>query len=67
VTPGLLGVVVAALLFDGILAGLSLDKVIVQLPARHRMGVVGYAGYARAADLGNGMVFYAVVGWRPRS
>jgi hypothetical protein len=56
------GVVVAALLLDGIVAGFSLDKVIVQLPARRRMGVVDYAGYARAADLGNGVVFYAVVG-----
>jgi hypothetical protein len=55
-------VAVAALLLSGILAGLSLDKVIVQLPARRRMGAVAYAGYARAADLGNGVVFYAVVG-----
>ena len=45
-------VAVAALLLSGVLAGLSLDKVIVQLPARHRMGAVAYAGYARAADLG---------------
>lgn len=51
----------AALLLGGILVGLSLDKVIVQLPARRRMGAVAYAGYARA-DLGNGVVFYAVVG-----
>jgi hypothetical protein len=55
-------VAVAALLLSGVLAGLSLDKVIVQLPARHRMGAVAYAGYARAADLGNGVVFYALVG-----
>jgi hypothetical protein len=55
-------VAVAALLVSGVLAGLSLDKVIVQLPARHRMGAVAYAGYARAADLGNGVVFYALVG-----
>ena len=52
----------AALLMGGILAGLSLDKVIVQLPARRRLGAVGYARYARAADLGNGVVFYAIVG-----
>jgi len=52
---------VAAVLLSGILAGLSLDKVIVQLPARRRMGAVGYPGYARA-DLGNGVVFYAVAG-----
>ena len=56
------GVAMAALAADGILAGLSLDKVIVQLPARRRIGVTAYAAYARAADLGNGIAFYAAVG-----
>ena len=56
------GVAIAALAADGILAGLSLDKVIVQLPARRRIGVTAYAAYARAADLGNGIAFYAAVG-----
>ena len=56
------GVAMAALVADGILAGLSLDKVIVQLPARRRIGVTAYAAYARAADLGNGIAFYAAVG-----
>jgi hypothetical protein len=57
-----MGVATAALVTDGLLAGLSLDKVIVQLPARRRMGVVKYAGYARAADLGNGVPYYAGLG-----
>lgn len=52
----------AALVADGILAGLSLDRVIVQLPVRRRIGVSAYAAYARAADLGNGIAFYAAVG-----
>jgi hypothetical protein len=56
------GVAMAALVADGILAGLSLDKFIVQLPARRRIGVTAYAAYARAADLGNGIAFYAAVG-----
>ena len=56
------GLAMAALVADGILAGLSLDKVIVQLPARRRIGVTAYAAYARAADLGNGIAFYAAVG-----
>ena len=56
------GVAMAALAADGILAGLSLDKVIVQLPVRRRIGVTAYAAYARAADLGNGIAFYAAVG-----
>ena len=55
-------VAMAALAADGILAGLSLDKVIVQLPARRRIGVTAYAAYARAADLGNGIAFYPAVG-----
>lgn len=56
------GVTLAALAADGLLAGLSLDKVIVQLPARRRIGAVAYAAYARSADLGNGIAYYAVVG-----
>ena len=59
-------VAMAALVADGILAGLSLDKVIVQLPARRRIGVTAYAAYARAADLGNGIAFYAGCGCRRR-
>ena len=53
---------VLTVLFNGVLAGLSLDKVIVALPARRRIGVVNYAAYARAADLGNGVALYAVTG-----
>lgn len=56
------GVTLAALAADGLLAGLSLDKVIVQLPARRRIGAIAYAAYARSADLGNGVAYYAVVG-----
>jgi hypothetical protein len=46
----------------GILAGASLDQSIKQLPARHRMGMVAFSSYSRAADLGNGIVWYAVIG-----
>ena len=56
------GVTLAALVADGLLAGLSLDKVIVQLPARRRIGAVAYAAYARSADLGNGVAYYAALG-----
>jgi hypothetical protein len=62
VDAALTGVAMAALVADPILAGLSLDKVIVQLPARRRIGVTAYAAYARAADLGNGVAFYAAAG-----
>jgi hypothetical protein len=54
--------IIAAIVVTGLLAGVSLDKAIVQLPARHRMGVVGFASFSRANDLGNGLVVYPVLG-----
>jgi len=53
---------VGATALDGILAGASLDQSIKQLPARHRMGVVAFSAYSRAADLGNGIFWYALLG-----
>lgn len=52
----------AATLVTGLLAGASLDKAIVQLPARHRMGVLEFATFSRANDLGNGLIAYPVLG-----
>lgn len=54
----LLGGVVA----NGLLTGASLDQSIKQLPARHRMGAVAFARYSQAADLSNGVAWYAVLG-----
>jgi hypothetical protein len=54
--------VIAAAAFNGILAGASLDQSIKQLPARRRIGVVAYSVYSRAADLGSGIVWYAIIG-----
>jgi hypothetical protein len=53
---------VAAVAVDGMLAGASLDQSIKQLPARHRIGAVVYSAYAQAADLGNGILWYALLG-----
>jgi hypothetical protein len=47
---------------DGVLAGASLDQVLKQLPARHRLGVRAFSAYSRAADLANGVVWYAALG-----
>src|SRR5262245_46455329 len=47
---------------SGLLAGASLDQSIKQLPARHRIGTVAYSQYSRAADLGNGILFYGILG-----
>jgi hypothetical protein len=52
----------AATMLTGLLAGASLDKSVVQLPARHRMGVVKFADFSRANDLGNGLIAYPILG-----
>jgi hypothetical protein len=54
--------ILAATVATGLLAGASLDKAIVQLPARHRLGISGFAAFSRANDLGNGLIFYPLMG-----
>src|SRR5512136_1536716 len=54
--------ILTATVATGLLAGASLDKALVQLPARHRMGVIGFARFSRVNDLGNGLVVYPVTG-----
>jgi hypothetical protein len=53
---------VTALAANGLLAGASLDQSIKQLPARRAIGAVAYAAFARAADGGNGIPWYAALG-----
>ncbi len=53
---------IAAVAFNGVLSGASLDQSIKQLPARRRMGVLAFSAYSRAADLGNGIAWYAIIG-----
>ncbi len=53
---------IAAVAFNGVLSGASLDQSIKQLPARRRMGVIAFSAYSRAADLGNGIAWYAIIG-----
>lgn len=45
-----------------VLAGLSLDRSLVALPAWRRVGVRGWAAFSRQADLGNGLVLYPFLG-----
>ena len=54
--------ILAATVVTGLLAGASLDKAIVQLPARHRMGAVAFTAFSRANDLGNGLIVYPILG-----
>lgn len=53
---------VAAVAGNGLLVGASLDQSIKQLPARHRIGALAYSAYSCAADLGPGILWYAVLG-----
>jgi hypothetical protein len=48
--------IVAATALGGILAGGSLDRSAVQLPAWRRVGPVPWATYSRETDLRNGLV-----------
>jgi hypothetical protein len=52
----------AATAATGLLAGASLDQSIKQLPARHRIGIEAYSAYSQASDLGNGVLFYGLLG-----
>ncbi len=49
---------VAAIMFDAMLAGIGLDRVVVQRPAWTRLGPQAWAAFSRQADLGNGLILY---------
>ena len=53
-----LGCAIAAAVASGAMVGATLDQSVKQLPARHRIGAVAYAAYARAADLTGGVRWY---------
>jgi hypothetical protein len=59
---GLLVLVVLAAIPHLILGGSGVDRLVVHLPARHRIGAVAYANYARATDMGNGFYLYPLLG-----
>jgi hypothetical protein len=53
---------IAATIMNGLLAGASLDKALVQLPARRKIGLRAMADYHRATDLGPGLFLYPTLG-----
>jgi hypothetical protein len=53
-----LGGAIAAVVSNAAMVGATLDQSFKQLPARHRIGPVAYAAYARAADLAGGVKWY---------
>ena len=56
-------VLIAAALGNGLIAGASLDRSVVQLPARRKIGVPAYSAYSVAHELeGVGLIWYPVLG-----
>jgi hypothetical protein len=56
---------IAAVVIVAMGATASLDQCIKQVRARHRIGVVAYSAYSRAADFHTGLPYYVpiIVGW----
>jgi hypothetical protein len=52
----IISLAVVATVFSGALAGLSIDRMVVALPAWRRVGLLGWANFSRHADLGNRLV-----------
>lgn len=57
-----LGLLLSATIINAIMVGATLDQSIKQLPARHRIGPLAYASYAKAADFAGGLRYYPVLG-----
>ncbi len=51
-----------AALFGGLLAGVTVNRALVQLPAWRRIGVVAWADFTRAENTGIGTIFYPALG-----
>jgi len=52
------GLIIAATVLHGFLAGTGVDRVVVQMPAWRQVGSRAWAAYSRHADLGNGLFLY---------
>jgi hypothetical protein len=48
----------AAAFTNGLLAGGNVDRLLVATPAWEQVGLNGWAGFSRAADLRHGQIFY---------
>ena len=59
------GLLIAAVVVVSMGAAANLDQLLKQVRARHRIGVVAYAAYSRAADFHTGILYYVpiIVGW----
>lgn len=54
--------VAGASLFGGILAGVTANRALVQLPAWEKIGLVPWATFTRAENTGAGSIFYPALG-----
>jgi hypothetical protein len=52
------GLITAATIFNGVLAGGNIDRALVQMPAWRKVGARAWAAYSRHADLENGFYLY---------
>lgn len=52
---------VVAVIIHGLIAGISFDVATVKLPTRKRIGAVAYTHFARANDMGNGILVYPTI------
>jgi hypothetical protein len=62
VSPVTSTLALGAAAIDGLLAGLNVDRMVVQMPAWRRVGVRAWAAYSRQADLRNGLFLYPAEG-----
>src|SRR6266436_4897715 len=56
------GLALGAALFGGLQAGVTSNRAFVLLPAWERLGVIPWANFARAENVGVGALFYPVLG-----
>lgn len=54
------GLIIAATILNGFLAGGNVDRAIVQMPAWRKVGARAWAAYSRRADLENGLFLYPI-------
>ena len=52
---------IGAVLLGGLLAGLDLARLAIEMPAWRQVGAVPWARFSRHADLGNGLVAFPLV------
>ncbi len=53
---------VGAALFGGVLAGVTANRALVQMPGWERVGVIPWADFSRAENHGLGLLFYPAIG-----